>query len=54
MYVIPNPGSAQVRKLLTLFEILVECQNEPVNIFSESQYTVQVTRVLAFSRVKDS
>ena len=36
MYVIPNLGSAQVRELLTLFKILVECQNEPVNIFSES------------------
>lgn len=54
MYVIPNPDSAQVRELLTLFKILVECQNEPVNIFSESQHTVQVTRMLAFSRVKDS
>lgn len=54
MYVIPNPDSVQLGEILAHFKILVKCQNESVKVFSESQYAVQVRRVLAFSRAKDS
>lgn len=38
-YVLHNPGSVQL-KLLALYKILIECQNELVNVFSDSQYAL--------------
>lgn len=53
-HVIPNPRSVQLEELLALLKILVECQNESLNIISDSQYTVQAAHVFTFSRIKDS
>lgn len=35
-YVIPNPGSIRLNELLAPLKVLVECQTEPINFFSDN------------------
>lgn len=50
IHVIHNSESRQLGELLELLKILVECQNETISIFYESQYTVKAAYDLVFSR----
>lgn len=52
--IVPNLGLVQLGKLLVLLKVFTEYQSEPISIFSESQYTVQVVHVLSFSHIKES
>lgn len=50
---LPHPGSVQLGELFRLLKIFECCQQEQVNIFSDSQYAVQALCTLSFSYIKE-
>ena len=52
-YILPNSGSVQLGELFGLLKSFESCQQEPGNIFSDSQYAVQALCTLSFSYIKE-
>ena len=52
-HILPNPNSVQLGELFGLLKSFESCQQEPGNIFSDSQYAVQAVSNLSFSYIKE-
>ena len=52
-HILPNPGSVKLGELFGLLKSFESCQQEPGNIFSDSQYAVQAVSNLSFSYIKE-